>query len=63
MMFSGIDLHKRRLSIHTLDEDGELVRWVSLAATPGRTVERGDCPAGHDCLDTAPRKPPPRPAR
>jgi transposase len=35
MMFSGIVLHKRTLSIHTLDEDGELVRQANLAATQG----------------------------
>lgn len=35
MMFSGIDLHKRTVSIHTLDEAGELVRAASLAATRG----------------------------
>jgi hypothetical protein len=35
MMFSGIDLHKRTLSIHTLDEDGEVVRQANVLPPRG----------------------------
>ena len=30
MLFSGIDLHKRSVAIHTLDADGAVVRTANL---------------------------------
>ena len=34
MWYSGIDLHKRTIALHTLDADGTVVRQTQIAARP-----------------------------
>ena len=48
MLFSGIDLHKRSIAIHTLDADGAVVRTANLPAQRGAlTAYFGTLPGPH----------------
>jgi hypothetical protein len=51
MLFSGIDLHKRSVAIHTLDAEGTVVRGLPTAVALPELPRRDEAYPGHPCED------------